>query len=236
MNIRFSLLINNGQKYTQSNLGIAICDYADLLAWKDCRDELFWQRVEAHYHNNSNFDFQFNCMPTATIADITDCIVDRIGFCPERLFTVPMRIYILVENELIRIDHQNLNLSTIFKHYSFHDNLHVFFMLSNQAGDIWKDDGIRYYMHSRESGRHNAPHIHVDYKHEYSASICIFDGSLLDGHLPAKVFKKAQARIMNNQKFLLKCWNKKTDGLTVDINHYFGITPLEVDGTDFMPN
>lgn len=101
-------------------------------------------------------------------------------------------------------------------------------MLSNQAGDIWVEDGLRYYMHSKEAGRHNLPHIHVDYKHECSATISLYDGKMVDGDMPRRVMKRASKKIMDNQRYLMECWNKLTDGLRIDLNVYFGVTPLKL--------
>ena len=33
-------------------------------------------------------------------------------------------------------------------------------------------------------------------------------------------------KIMGEQAFLLDCWNKRTDGLKVDVNQHFGICPI----------
>ena len=113
-------------------------------------------------------------------------------------------------------------------YYDISKALHIFFVLSNQAGDIWVEDGLRYYMHSKEAGRHNLPHIHVDYKHECSATISLYDGKMVDGDMPRRVMKRASKKIMDNQRYLMECWNKLTDGLRIDLNVYFGVTPLKL--------
>lgn len=92
-------------------------------------------------------------------------------------------------------------------------------LLSENAGDVFRDDGIRYYMHSRESGKHNEPHVHVDVRHEYFGSFSIMDGrKLTDDHIKAKDIKKIQKRIADNREQLIEFWNLHTDGLTVDLN------------------
>ena len=46
-------------------------------------------------------------------------------------------------------------------------------------------------MHSRESGKHNEPHVHVDVRHEYFGSFSIMDGrKLTDDYIKAKDMKK----------------------------------------------
>lgn len=40
--------------------------------------------------------------------------------------------------------------------------------------------------------------------------------------------KRASKKIMDNQRYLMECWNKLTDGLRIDLNVYFGVTPLKL--------
>lgn len=70
--------------------------------------------------------------------------------------------------------------------------------------------------------------IHVDYKHECSATISLYDGKMVDGDMPRRVMKRASKKIMDNQRYLMECWNKLTDGLRIDLNVYFGVTPLKL--------
>lgn len=57
-------------------------------------------------------------------------------------------------------------------------------------------------------------------------SIEIKTGNKLAGNMKAKRLKIVKDKIIENQVFLLQCWNDKTDGLNVDINYYLGITPI----------
>ena len=75
---------------------------------------------------------------------------------------------------------------------------------------------------------HHLPHIHVDYRHESSATVSLYDGEMIEGDIPKKVMKRVKAKVLNNKKYLMECWNKLTDGLRVDLNAYFGTTPLNL--------
>jgi hypothetical protein len=228
MRIRFTLLIDDGTNhYYRGAPGIFIADYADLLGWKDERDELFWEQIEQHYYRNAQFDLFVEAGPETTIHSIETAIATQIGFDLQRFSNFYKWICILVDGQFVRILDTSISLSVLSKYYTLNGKLCVFFVFSNQAGEIWNDDGLRYYMHSKESGQHNEPHVHVDYKHEASVSICLYDGRVLDGHIPSKVLKKVQKKILSNQQFLFECWNKMTDGLRVDINHYFNIISLD---------
>lgn len=83
-------------------------------------------------------------------------------------------------------------------------------------------------MNSREAGRHNLPHVHVDYRHETSATVSLYDGEMIEGDIPKKVMKRVKGKVLDNQRYLMECWNKMTDGLCVNLNVHFGITPLKV--------
>ena len=51
---------------------------------------------------------------------------------------------------------------------------------------------------------------------------------MVDGDMPRRVMKRASKKIMDNQRYLMECWNKLTDGLRIDLNVYFGVTPLKL--------
>ena len=82
------------------------------------------------------------------------------------------------------------------------------------------DKDLRYFIRSNEQG-HNLPHVHVSYRNEEHASICIVDGQLLAGALPKKALKIARNRILEQRETLLRYWNEHTNGVHFDINYLF---------------
>jgi len=95
--------------------------------------------------------------------------------------------------------------------------------VSFNAGTIYKEDGIRYYMHSREAGKHSLPHVHIeDAQHKYQASISLQNGELLAGVFPLRLLKKVQQKIEDDNDYFMNCWHQCTDGLEPDINHHYG--------------
>ncbi len=228
MQIDFSVLIYNGKQYTRKNPGIAIVDYADLLNWKEERDEEFWNNVQLHYEEKSRFSFTYTVTKNSVIQDIEKEVVNIIGFDWTRFTQSYIKTYILINDEFVQVQDSLIGLDKIWEYYGVNIKLKIFFIFSNQAGDIWVEDGVRFFMPSKEQGCHNSPHVHVDYKHKCTASVCLYDGELLAGKLPSKVYKKVKERIIKEQEFLLNCWNKRTDGLKVDINQYFGICSVDI--------
>lgn len=104
------------------------------------------------------------------------------------------------------------------------EKINIQLLINANAGTIFKDDGIRYYMNSKELTRHNTPHVHVDIRHETSGSFSLIDGrQLSDGKIKKSDIKKIKSMISNKRKELLKYWNEHTDGLTVDLNQALGL-------------
>ena len=86
------------------------------------------------------------------------------------------------------------------------------------AGDVLpREDGIRYYMNSKENTKHNVPHVHVKYKDE-EVSISILDGSVLAGSLKSNVQKEVIRKVLWNKNKLCLAWNTKTDGEKIEID------------------
>ena len=104
------------------------------------------------------------------------------------------------------------------------DIVDIQLLLNMDAGEVFEDDGIRYFIPSKEQGRHNWPHVHVNVRHEKEASYSIIDGSHLAGdRIKSSDEKKIRKKINENKKQLLIYWNEHTDGLTVDLNQALGL-------------
>lgn len=103
--------------------------------------------------------------------------------------------------------------------------LEIQLLVSGNAGNLSIDNGIRYYMNSKESGHHNEPHVHVDIRHELSGSFSLITGKQLqkNNKIKPKDANAIKLMIMENQKEWIDYWNKHTDGLNVDLNQAFGL-------------
>ena len=95
-------------------------------------------------------------------------------------------------------------------------------LVSYNAGTVFTKAPLRFFVHSKEAGKHHEPHIHVcDSGRENEASFRISDGVKLAGALSPKLERLASKTILKDQGFFYQCWNLQTDGLTVDINHHY---------------
>lgn len=105
------------------------------------------------------------------------------------------------------------------------NQIEVAYYFCCDAGQILEAENLRFYMHSKEKGRHNKPHVHVeDINKGDECSIAILDGELLDGKIKKKELRKAQQIIKDNQNLFIDYWNKHTDGINIDINFNLGLT------------
>lgn len=109
--------------------------------------------------------------------------------------------------------------------WSMDDTIEIQLLLCMDAGEVFRDDGIRYYMNSREAGKHNEPHVHVEIRHESSGSFSILTGKKLSkGRIKSTDIRKIQKMIENRKEDLVRYWNEHTDGRTVDLNQALGLT------------
>lgn len=93
------------------------------------------------------------------------------------------------------------------------------------AGEVGRDDGIRYFIRSKEAGQHNEPHVHVDIQHTESGTFSLITGEQLqkEEKVKEKNARKIKDMIFKHQKEWLKYWNEHTDGLSVDLNQVLGL-------------
>lgn len=216
------ILLDDGERYFYSeNPEITVSEFSQARGTTAIEEQ-------SNFKNYAHSQFNFEYKNSSSFEDLVRALFDVIGFKYELAFEYgPLPLNILVNDKLIYVENLNFNFEDFINKYGIESGLKVFLIYMNQAGSIWKDDGVEYYMNSKESGSHNRPHVHIDYNHEYEASIAIDNGDILAGKIPGKILKIARKRIADEKEFLFECWNTKTDGLKIDINHYFGKKKIE---------
>ena len=133
-------------------------------------------------------------------------------------------IYIKSHEDFIEIENMDIMVETLLRKFQIEGNLQLYFAFSALQGDIWREGQIHYYMQSREYGKHNRAHVHVNAGDRYSAAIDILTGEILAGEIPGKYMKQIKNKVEKNRGFLIDCWNNMTDGINVDIDYRFGTT------------
>lgn len=112
-------------------------------------------------------------------------------------------------NKWIKIFDLDILISNIVELNGKQFNI-LLYALVDKGGGICVENGIRYYMNSKEYGKHNLPHVHVEYAGK-QASISL-DGKIIAGKLPKRQEKEAINKIVNNKESFLFKWNTMTDG------------------------
>ena len=160
-----------------------------------------------------------------TLGDVADAILKETE-CENNHAVRINNIYFKHGGDRFQIDDPEVLFLPIARRHLGLDaaeTLSIEIYVSLDAGDICKEDGIRFSMHSKESGRHHLPHVHVqDTQHTYSATLSLIDGKLLAGNFPPRLLRKAQKKIAEDNAFFFRCWTQYTDGLAPDINHHYG--------------
>ena len=171
---------------------------------------------------NSVININYDVNEKTTVEDIRKAVCNKMEDPVKTLCLSGYSYYIKSEYDFIEIENSNIKMADFLERFSIKNILNLYFVFSAYQGDIWREGQIRYYMPSHEAGSHNNPHVHVIVNRDYSSTIDIETGKILAGKIPSKYKKKITDKIMNNQIFLLECWNNMTDGLKVDINYRFG--------------
>lgn len=134
------------------------------------------------------------------------------------------RKYFMINGYRYSINDETKSLLYYLSRMKLNNIVDIQLLLSLNAGTVFNDDGIRYFMNSKEQGEHHVAHVHVDIRHEYSGAFAIEDGKqLTDNYIPPKYVKKIQKKIEENRLMLFHFWNEHTDGLDVDLNQVFGL-------------
>ena len=216
------ILLDDGEKYYYSEKpGITVPEFSHARGTSE-KEEMENFKTYAH----SQFTFSYN--ESTSFDDLVKRLFKEIGFKYDLAFDYGMLpLNVLAQEKLILIENLSYNFETFIHKYKIENVLELYLIYCNQAGSIWRDDGIEYYMNSKESGSHYRAHVHVDYKHECEASIALDNGEVLAGKIPSKALRIVRKRIEENKEFLAKCWNEMTDGLKIDLNHYFGKKKIE---------
>ena len=132
----------------------------------------------------------------------------------------------LIDGQIMHIIPTEYTVYEFLSQIANKSNVKALFIVSNAAGAAFRDEGLRYYFHSHEAGKHNKPHVHVDYLHEASGTYDILTGERINGDIPIKKDKIIRKKILDNQEKMIEWWNYRTDGIMIDINHAFGYRPL----------
>lgn len=222
LHVKCVILLDDGMRYYYSECpGVAVPEFSYA---RGTTVEEEWNNFKNYAH--SQFDFEYN--QNSLFDDIVKCLFLKIGFIYDVVIeNTTLPFYVLIDDMLIEIRNLNYSLNDFLVKYKVENELNIYLIYWNRGGSIWRDDGVEYFMNSKESGSHNRPHVHIDYKHEKEASVAIDNGELLAGTIPKKILRVVQKRIEGNKEFLFECWNSMTDGLYIDVNHYFGKKKIE---------
>ena len=105
------------------------------------------------------------------------------------------------------------------------NTINIQILVSSDAGTVYRDHGIRFYINCREGTKHNEPHIHVDIRYgEATGAFSLKTGQQLTGDKIGRKDKKIiEETISLHQSEFLQYWNEHTDGLDVDLNQVLGL-------------
>ena len=174
---------------------------------------------------NRNPQIALEYTESTTVRDVVNEVYKVFGFVELDTMLLP-RIAFLRDELRYWIDDLDARFQPLVEKYLDPQNIgevYVAAYVSGNAGRICEEDGIRYFMNSRERGKHHEPHIHLLALDSCEEAVIIIKTREIIGDFPRKLIKKARKKVEKNERFFLEQWNVLTDGLKVDINRYFGL-------------
>jgi len=172
--------------------------------------------------NNRTCELQFEYDNSTTLNDACIAIINKLQV--DELY---VKISFIYNGIRYYCGDGNAQFSFLARKYLDPKNtgkITAYILVSMNAGAVACDDGIRYFMHSRESGKHNEPHVHIrTTDHNHTAVLALSNGRIIAGKFPQRLLKKAQKFVKMHNEFFCSCWCTMTDGLQPDINKYFGM-------------
>lgn len=170
---------------------------------------------------NRNTQLDFSYTEETTLREIVYAILNHIESVNHGVW-----VAFLVNGERYKIFDVGKNFKSLVDKYldPLHKGtIHVGAYVSMNAGCVCKEGQLRYIIHSKELGKHNLPHVHVEtVSHKEEVVLSILDAEILAGKLPKKLLKVAQDKIKADRDFFVNCWNTLSDGLRIDINYHYG--------------
>lgn len=215
--VRYKVAFDNGKKiYTSDTPGIAVSEFS--VARRSSDDE-----ARLSFRDYSEGEFYFNYRTDNTVDDLVRELFKHMGFFYESAFEYgPLPLWIMQDRMLYGIRDLSLGFSSVLDIIqNDKTELLIYLIYSHQAGYVIDaEDGVKYRMYSKESGKHNMPHVHIEFGGNKEASISIIDGQFLAGVVPQKVLKVVRKRIADNHYELLLAWNRVTDGIEIDLEYF----------------
>lgn len=138
-----------------------------------------------------------------------------------------LKKYILKNGIRYSVRNEEKNLGFYLSRLNVEQNntINIQILVSSDAGTVYRDHGIRFYINCREGTKHNEPHIHVDIRYgEATGAFSLKTGQQLTGDKIGRKDKKIiEETISLHQSEFLQYWNEHTDGLDVDLNQVLGL-------------
>ena len=190
---------------------------------RGCYDSYNTSGIVKEPYNEVSFSFDYK---DHSVKDLHNAILKSFGLdikIPEiieedMICGWPELLIEAGSNFIIGFDDENIKLAYVIEKYRLF-NIEAFLALILGRGDLFREDGFRFYIPSHEGNKHNRPHVHVETSNHRNGSVDILTleqnkGSRLKRHEMTKIRKI----MYDKQDLLLEAWNAKTDGIDVDIN------------------
>ncbi len=174
-----------------------------------CEQNILKKKVIFEYSNETTlFDFfkYLNSIYCDIIVKLEQTNSEKINYKRN----IRSRYRIIYNKKFLYIYDLNVKFELLIKLFDLSEVEIFFSFFMELGGRLLELNGMEFYMHSNESGRHHLPHIHVRYQGQ-EVVICL-DGKILEGRIKNKYQKLAQEIIIGDKESFLIKWNSLTNG------------------------
>lgn len=170
--------------------------------------EEFYEKIEEYIYSGKNSTPDSDIEGKSTLDFVRECKV--------------LKKYILKNGIRYSVGNEKKDLNFYLNRLNINQNnvISIQILINSDAGTVYKEHGIRFYINCREGTKHNEPHIHVNIRcGEATGAFSLKTGQQLTGDKIGRKDKKIIENIIfMHQREFLTYWNEHTDGLDVDLN------------------
>ncbi len=121
-------------------------------------------------------------------------------------------------NSYVYLYDLNTRIIDILSYFNSDEIIFIYTFFLEIGGRLDTIDGLDFYMHSKENGKHHLPHMHVRYNNQ--EVVISLTGEILDGSINSKKQKRAIEIIKDDRESFLLKWNTMTDGDKFVFNNF----------------
>ena len=159
---------------------------------------------------------EISIVKQTTIGDLVDAYLTIIELNKTAFYNMNIHPSIITQDACYEIDDYSIKVTDLLEDFDCGEIIRIAFFISILQGEVYRSNGVIYFMHSNERTTHNKPHVHVRKPGSFDVSIDLLNLSLLDGKITERDLRDVRKQIKRKQTILIDYWNNNTNGITIN--------------------